>query len=134
MDHISAKHFDNGEIHIYNLLNEKLKIKNICVGDQLIENYENSYVEGHNFEYKPYILKTSLIGCPDNKIEIQTELNGSDRLFTSGYTILKTNVHNPLISTNTPENYNFLELKENGNYFIKKESGGLISPLYWIKD
>ncbi len=129
MDHISAKHFDNGEIHIYNLLDEKLKIKNICVGDQLIENYENSYVEGHNFEYKPYILKTSLIGCPDNKIEIQTELNGSDRLFTSGYTILKTNVHNPLISTNTPENYNFLELKENGNYFIKKGEWRIDKPI-----
>lgn len=129
IDHISAKHFDNGEIHIYNLLNEKLKIKNICVGDQLIKDYENNYVEGHNFEYKPYIIKTSLIGCLDNKIEIQTELNGSDRLYTSGYTILRTNTHNPLNSSHIPENLGFLELTDNGNYFIKKGEWKIDKPI-----
>ena len=70
-----------------------------------------------------------MIGCTDNKIEIQTELNGSDRLFTAGYTILKNNVHNPLISTIKPEIYSFLELTDNGSYFIKKGEWKIDKPI-----
>lgn len=132
-DHISAKHFDNGEIHIYNLLNEKIKIKNICVGNQLINDMNNIELDGYNSQYIPYIIKTSLIGNYDNMIEIQTEINGSDRLFTLGYTLTNNNINNPLVNKINIEDLEFIETTDNDTYFIKKGKWKIEYPLVFEK-
>ena len=129
LDHISAKHFDNGEINIYNLLNEKVEIKSICIGNKLIDINRNLVVEGHNFQYNPLIIKTSLLGNYDNQIEIQTEINGFGRLFTLGYTLVKNNISNPLIIKNNHHDFDFLQVKEDGTYFIRKGKWDIDVPI-----
>jgi len=129
LDHIHAKHFDNGEIHIFNLLNEKIQIKNICVEDRLIDDFKYLEVDGHNFEYIPKIIKTSLIGNLDEKIEIQTEIDGFQRLFTLGYTLTKNNVKNPLLKKSNLNNLPFLEVKKDSSYLIKKGNWNIEDPI-----
>jgi hypothetical protein len=129
LDHIHAKHFDNGEINIYNLLNEKVEIKSVCIGNTLIDINRNLVVEGHNFQYNPLIIKTSLLGNYDNQIEIQTEINGYDRLFTLGYTLVKNNISNPLITKSNHHDFDFLEVKEDGTYFIRKGNWDINVPI-----
>lgn len=128
-DHISAKHFDNGEIHIYNLLNEKLKLKSICVGNKLIVDFENINIDGHNYQNKPLITNTSLFGNYDEQIEIQTEHNGFDRLYTLGYSLLKKGVYNPLINEFNPQNHSFFEMSDNDTYVIKKGNWEINEPI-----
>ena len=128
-DHIHAKHFDNGEIHIFNLLNEKIQIKNICVEDRLIDDFKYLEVDGHNFEYIPKIIKTSLTGNFDEKIEIQTEIDGFERLFTLGYTLTKNNIKNPLLKKSNLNNLPFLEVKKDSSYLIKKGNWNIEDPI-----
>ena len=128
-DHISVKHFDNGEIHVYNLLNEKIKIKSICVGNQLIDNIKNIEVDGHNYQYNPSVIKTSLKGNYDNIIEIQTEIDGFDRLFTLGYTLTKKNIYNPLLKKINLKDFEFIEITNNDTYFIKKGKWNIVDPI-----
>ena len=128
-DHIHAKHYDNGEIHIFNLLNEKIKIKSICVEDRLIEDFKNLDVEGHNFKYIPKNIKTSLRGSFDKKIEIQTEINGFQRLFTLGYTLTQNNIKNPLLEKTNPNDFEFLSIKDDNTYFIKKGNWDINVPI-----
>ena len=128
-DHISVKHFDNGEIHVYNLLNEKIKIKSICIGNQLIDNIKNIEVDGHNYQYNPSVIKTSLKGNYDNIIEIQTEIDGFDRLFTLGYTLTKNNIYNPLLKKINLKDFEFIEITNNDTYFIKKGKWNIVDPI-----
>jgi hypothetical protein len=128
-DHIHAKHYDNGEIHIFNLLNEKIKIKSICVEDRLIEDFKNLEVGGHNFKYIPKNIKTSLTGNFDKKIEIQTEINGFQRLFTLGYTLTQNNIKNPLLEKTNPNDFEFLSIKDDNTYFIKKGNWDINVPI-----
>ena len=129
LDHIHAKHYDNGEIHIFNLLNEKIKIKSICVEDRLIDDFKNLDVDGHNFKYIPKIIETLLTDNFDKKIEIQTEINGFQRLFTLGYTLIKNNIKNPLLEKTNPNDFEFLEIKGDNTYFIKKGNWDINVPI-----
>ena len=128
-DHISAKHYDNGEIHLYNLLNEKIQIKNICVENKLLDNILNLELEGHKNQYNHTIIKTSLNGNFDNLIEIQTEIAGFQKLFTLGYSLVKNGIRNPLIRKNNLENLRFLELTKKGTYLVKKGNWYIEEPI-----
>ena len=129
LDHIHAKHFDNGEIHIFNLLNEKIKIKSICVEDRLIDDFKNLEVDGHNFKYIPKVVKTPLSGNFDKKIEIQTEIDGFQRLFTLGYSLINGDIKNPLLEKTNPKDFDFLEVKKDNTYFIKKGNWDINIPI-----
>lgn len=128
-DHISAKHYDNGEIHLYNLLNEKIQIKNICVENKLLDNILNLELEGHKNQYNHTIIKTSLNGNFDNLIEIQTEIAGFQKLFTLGYSLVKNEIRNPLSRKNNLENLRFLELTKKGTYLVKKGNWYIEEPI-----
>lgn len=128
-DHIHARHFDNGEIHIYNLLNDKVKLKRISVGGKKIKKFDYKMLDEHNFKYDPLIIKTTLLGLHDNQIEIQTEHDKYERFYTIGYTLLTKNINNPLLKKTKVKKFNFIKTSDSQNHKIIKGEWEVTEPL-----
>ena len=135
MDHIYAKHFDNGQIHIYNLTREKVKIKNIFIDGKRLKGFESTIIEGQNpLTYVPLIINTSLKGLYDNRIEIKTEIFSFDRSFTLGFSHISNDIHNPLLYSNELSEIEFLEKIDDNNYKVKKGTWYIKNPLFIKKN
>ena len=126
-DHIHAKHFENGEIHIYNLTREDILIKSIKSDSINLQIKDRFIIKGKTpNDFKPHIIKTNIKGINDNKIEITTELisgglfQNHERKYLIGYTLLVDNINNPLEKTTNLNDHIFLQKINESNYFIKK--------------
>jgi hypothetical protein len=136
LDHIHAKHFENGEIHIFNLTREDLLIKAIKSDSMNLQIENNLIIKGKaHSNYVPHIIKTNLKGIFDNKIEITTKLvNGKliqnhQRKHLLGYTILVENLKNPLKGKTNLDKYDFFQKIDEENYFIKKGKWVVDQPI-----
>ena len=116
-DHISARHYTDGTIEIFNLLPKKVKIKHIKSQDKII--HVNKFVDGfRSNSYEPnYSINTNLVGIKDNSISIETEFNGHSRIYKIQFSIYP-NVYNPLLKRNENE-FSFITKKNPGEFFIK---------------
>ena len=136
IDHIHAKHFENGEIHIFNLTREDLLIKAIKSDSLYLQIENNLIIKGKaHSNYVPTIIKTNLKGIFDNKIEITTKLINEklnqthERKHLLGYTILVENLKNPLIENKNLDQYDFFQKIDEKNYFIKKGKWVVDQPI-----
>ena len=129
LDHIYARHFDNGEIHIYNLLNEGIDVKSISVDGKLITGFKSSTIKGHNYRKKPFKIFTNLKSIYDNKILVKTINNGFEREYTIDFTHLTKDLFNPLLENSNLEKLKYLEKKEGNNYTFNKGSWNITEPL-----
>lgn len=137
MSHIYAKHYENGEIHIYNLTRERIKIKNIKTDSLNLVNYNNTLIEGKNInDYRPHIIYTNLKGLYDNRIEITTEILNDKHLRTHklDYTLLVDDIHNPLLNYSEIDNLNLFEKVDQNNYKIKKGKWIIKDPISITKN
>ena len=96
-DHIHARHFENGEIHIFNLLKDEVQIDSISLDGLKIMNSKKSLINGYDKNYVPLKLRTELKGLYDGRIEVHTSNNGFPRTHNTGYSHLTYDLHNPLL-------------------------------------
>lgn len=129
-DHIYARHFDNGEIHIYNLLPDDLLITDIYIKDKQY-NFDTQVLKGYEQKsvYKPLVLKTDLKGLFDNQIKIKTKYQGYEREFSLGYTHLTKGLFNPLENITNISAFKYITKDNNGIYKIKKGIWNINKPL-----
>ncbi len=129
LDHIYARHFENGEIHIYNLINEDIAIKSIKIDGTNIQDFQNiKYVSAKN-NYSPTILSTDLIGIFDNRISIETQHNNNVRSYTLDYTHLINSINNPLLNKSDMRNYNFIKKVSNNSYRVVNGDWNIYEPI-----
>ena len=128
-EHIYARHYKDGELHVYNLLPDDIKIINISSKNQQITN--NILLNGfkEKDEYKPLVIKTDLKGLHDNSISINTEYQGNKRKFMVGFSHLVDDLYNPLLKEFDANSQEYI-LKVNENtYAIKKGTWSILKPL-----
>ena len=129
LDHIHAKHFENGEIHIYNLTREDIQIENLRLDGKVLNIFENLIIKGIKPSiYDPYVLETDLIGTYDNRIEIATKLLDQQRTYNLKYTLLVDDIHNPLSKFTDISKLIFLKIKSR-NYIIDTGKWIINSPI-----
>jgi hypothetical protein len=128
-DHIHARHFENGEIHIYNLLKDEVYIDSISLDGVKIINSEKLLIKGYDDSYSPFKLMTELKGLYDEKIEIYTSNNGFSRIYNAGYSHLVYDMHNPFLNITNIDEINYIERKNNSTYQFKKGNWKITKPL-----
>jgi hypothetical protein len=120
LDHIYFNHYDNGSLYIYNLLPVKLKVKNIIVNNKMVIAVDK-WVKGHSYSLNNSLhLNTNLKGNFDKSIEITTELNNTKRKQKNRYTLLSSNVINPLKFSKSTISKHIKKIGKNTYTFINK--------------
>lgn len=133
-DHIHARHFDNGEIHIYNLLNEKITIDIISHDNQTLDGYSGLIVEPHRYNYKPTIIYSNLLGIQDGLIDIETNHLDIKRKFKIDFTHITKGLKNPFNNKTSLTSLNFIESYDSLNIYVKKGKWYVDKPLVLEKN
>ncbi len=128
-DHISARHYADGRIEIFNLLPTNVEILNIrSNGKVILEKNEvlKPYVRN---DYRPgAIFNTSFSGLQDGKISIATRVKGHQRVFQIPYTLYRNDLYNPLLHYN-PETFNFLIREDSSAWRVKPGAWEVNAPI-----
>lgn len=120
--HLHAKHYDNGQIDVFNLLPYSVKLLRIDIsGDNILK--EPVIIEPYD-EYSPTTISTNLKGIQDGKISLETEFMGSIRRTKLPASLVNDKHYNPLLFS-TPS-----------HPFLKKidQDSWEIRPGKWIID
>ena len=128
-EHIYARHYENGELHIYNLLPDDIKITDIYLKNKQIINDIRLHGYKEKYKYKPLIVKTDLKGLYDNSISIDTDYHGNKRKFRVGYTHLVHGLYNPLLAESNIDNQEYIFKVNKNTYAIKKGTWNISKPL-----
>ena len=129
--HIYARHFENGKIHIYNLTREDLKIKKIKIDSIELNQFIDFEIKGvESNDYNPVIIDSNIIGLNDNKIEITTEiLDSIQRTYKIEYTLFNDRINNPLLKISNLDSIDFIKKIDDKNYLIKSGTWKINRPL-----
>ena len=127
-DHVHVRHYANGEVEIFNLLNHNVEV--ISIQDTKGNLYAvNTIIPGYlSKEYSPLKIKTNFIGNYDSSLSVISRHNGQLRQTTLYITIKNQETDNPLLA-DTPNNLKFLQTEDNLNWVIKKGSWNVNYPL-----
>lgn len=129
IDHIYARHHENGEIHIYNLIDEPIRISKIKFDGIDYKVLDSLYLDGFTKGYKPLKINTGLIGLLDKRIIIETEHLNNFREFEIGYTHLVNNLWNPLVEKFDSKKFSYIENVLDNSYRFKKGSWNITEPI-----
>ena len=125
--HVHVRHFTNGNIEIYNLIPDSVKIKSIKYQDLVLD--KNLKLSGfNNGDYTPLTLKTNILGIADKKITVVTDYKGNIRKHLIGYTLIPGPYHNPL-SDFISKKENLLTKKAENKWLIKKGKWNVNQPI-----
>ena len=122
--HIYFNHFNNGEIKIYNLLPDDVKIKKIFLkkknGIEILYKNLNNYdsIIPSYLNKKSITLKTDFLGNFDGQVNIQTEYYGSKKNHINSITLESNRILNPLIKEKIKCNKCIKKIGK--NFFFKK--------------
>ena len=126
-EHVYAKHFTDGSIHIYNRLPDDVNISKIFYNDNII--YKNLLLKGFKKKnYSPLELKTDIIGIADRKILIVTEYKKQIRKHIVDISLIPGPYFNPMTDLELNEN-NFLKKKSDNSWLIKKGKWNISKPI-----
>jgi hypothetical protein len=128
-DHIYARHYENGELHIYNLVPENIRIDSISLKNKQIFNDIILYGFKEKNKYQPIIVKTDLVGIYDNSISIDTNYRGVKRKFNVGYTHLIDGLFNPLLPKSKQNDRDYLFKLNENTYEIKQGEWNISKPI-----
>lgn len=129
-EHIYARHYDDGKIELYNLLREPIKLRKILLNGK---DYLNGPVSipgyTENAPYKPYVIRTNIVGIHDNALIFNTEFKGNIRSTHSGITLLTEDVYNPLLTVNDQNELLFLHEVKKGIWEISSGDWNIDHPV-----
>ena len=124
--HIYFNHFTNGDIKIYNLLPDDVKITQIFIKEKNKKKVFYNYLENDEIivtsylkNQKPKIIQTDFLGNLDKKINIETKYYDSKKNHKNSITLSSQKIFNPLIKE-IIECGNCVEKIDNNNYVFKK--------------
>ena len=124
--HISARHYDNGEILIFNLIKEPVNIEKIISNGEQVS-IKKFLVPGFKENQKtPIVIKTDLKGIMDGKITVVTSLRKNIRVSQIGPTLIKDGIYNPFDKNNRHDSDIIEELGperwiiKSGTYEVKR--------------
>ncbi|CAA6820055.1 MAG: Unknown protein [uncultured Sulfurovum sp.] len=128
--HIYARHFDDGNIHIYNLLPIDVNLTSISLGKNQIQSFSSKTIRGfkNKKSYNPLVIQTDLKGIYDNNITVTTNVYGYQRIFKVDYTHLTKKLYNPLQHNSVLDEIEYI-LKVNNGWKIKKGNWTISKPL-----
>ena len=128
ISHLHVRHFNNGEIHIYNLLPQEVLLENILV-EGISTDYRKISIPGYKSNIdKPFILESKYTGLLDNKVEVISSFKGSIRSQKAYPTMISNGVFNPLL-TNNEESRPFLRKDGENQWRIVKGIWNVNEPL-----
>jgi hypothetical protein len=126
--HVFARHFIDGRIDIYNLLDDDVVLEELRLDgkpyskeDLLIPAYVGN-------TYKAVSLKTSLKGIFDGRLELKTRYKDYERVQPVDFTI-DEDFYNPLLSGEDRNKPAFLKRLDDGQWVIPKGRWQIESPL-----
>ena len=124
--HLMIRHFDDGNLYIYNLLPDEVKITKIVHEDKVIET-KQLLVPSYLSEKNPLKVTTNIKGFQDNKITVISDYKGKISKQTNYLSLYSKDLINPL--TKKTDKYEFLKKINDENYIIKKGKWVLNRPL-----
>ena len=127
-EHLYIRHYEDGRLQLYNLLPDVVQVKQVLLnGEPIME--EAFSVPGYVKDtYTPVTLDTGLLGIHDSQFTVLTEYRGNIREATNGITLLVKGLLNPLL-VETPRNFNFLKVVQEGNWEIPEGKWFVDGPL-----
>lgn len=108
ISHVSVRHFDNGNIAIYNLLPLEVKVDKINIGDSELVFQDLTIPKFEINLYDPFVIKTDFTGILDDRVRVYTSIGHETREHIAQPTILSKDISNPIINT-TIELPNFIK-------------------------
>ena len=125
--HVQAYHYDNGMIHIYNLLPDTVKLLGIRVDNDKFIKLDSEILGHNNISYNSHIVDTSLTNIFDDRIEIITQYQGEVR-HQKLYKTLISGIYNPLLKSNV-SNFEFVNKAGDKEWVIPRGEWIIKSPM-----
>jgi len=132
-EHIHVRHYDNGDLLVFNLIPENVTIEKIIYEGKKANNTKiiiPAYVDG-NFD--PLLIKTNLTGILDGKIKIVSSYNENYREIYTSPTLISEGVFNPLLKS-TAEDFDFMKIDSQKSWRIPKGEWIVDKPLVIFGD
>jgi hypothetical protein len=127
IDHVSALHYNDGNIKIFNLIPDQIKLLAIKdkSGNKFVINETIPEYNKNTYTYHSY--QTNFKGIYDDNLEIITEYNGVIHASKLYKTIIP-NVNNPLLDTKIIDSPFLQKINEN-NFLVKKGEWDIAKPI-----
>ncbi len=95
LDHIHVRHYDDGRLHVFNLLNVPVQLKEILYDKKPLESVEPVIIPPYTENNGLLVIPTNQIGLHDKKFTLVTSYGGHQRTARNEATLV-TAVSNPL--------------------------------------
>ncbi len=129
LEHVHVRHYNDGTLKFYNLLNDQVIVESIFVDNKKLPLKQFNLKSFKKGGYEPTIIKTDLTGIYDNKITIGTSYKSHQRVSKVIPTLLSTGSYNPLDLFSGSKNIpNFIKILDN-QYTIESGSWKIRKPL-----
>jgi len=125
--HLHVRHFENGNLELYNLLPDNVTVKEILFDNNSFTDKE-IIVPSYLSNPKPTILKTPYKGVQDDMLTVNTEYQGFERAIKNGITLVKNGINNPLL-LNTTHKFDFINQLDNRIYEINSGNWLVNQPI-----
>lgn len=124
--HIQVRHYDNGEVHLYNLLPVEINVRKLIYNSQSQE--VSGLIPASSYKkLEKLILSSDYMGIQDKLIQVETEAMGIIKSSINGATIISKTV-NPLRQSFTSSDYDFIQETDDG-FFIPSGTWSIIEPI-----
>ena len=127
LSHVHVRHYDNGDIKIFNLIPDDVKIVSLTIDRQPV-NLTQKWVPSYMLK-ESIVLETNHQGIKDGKVEIVTAYQGQLRQHIAPPTLFSKKAFNPLLQ-NSNTNLHYIDEIDYGVFKIRKGSWKVSNPLF----
>ena len=129
LEHVHARHYENGDIAIFNLLDDKIKLSDLKLDGKSVLTDE-VIIPGYSAgEYQPTVITSNLKGTYDSRITLHTQYKDNSRNYTVPYTYFSENyIYNPLVIENI-QSHSFIKKTKNDAYVVPAGKWSITSPI-----
>jgi hypothetical protein len=126
--HLHVRHYDDGQIMLFNLLPQPLKINTISFSGNFIRN-RNFIIPGYKKgNYEPYVINTNISGIQDNQILVESTYKNNVRKTVAYPTLVSDGIINPLMNSNFKE-FDFIKQLDSNSYEIESGDWVINKPI-----
>ena len=126
--HLHIRHYEDGELKIYNLLPDTVNLKKLVVDEGTEFNLDLTIPGYSPGEFRSHVFQTKLRGIFDDRITAETVYRGNSRSHIIGPTLLN-NVRNPLLPDEARTDHPFLKKTGENEWKIDKGTWHVNKPI-----